>query len=571
MKRLDKIVRGVFILNGQSNTLTELLETSNGGHVLYVYDELECYVNKAVAFIVSGIHQGHHIIIIDSQSRYQQIQKKLKDHSDDELLDWIHYVDNYEFYRPYDDFHGHPMIEHFSAILEPLRKQEIPLRTWAHVEWKAQPDIFNKINAFECEADHSVNAMKLFSVCAYDGQHIPASLQNMLLRSHDYHMTDFEFGASSLYKNQVERTIMPSLKNQVIASKSQLSSFIMQNLDPILMFNKEERLIAVNHAFEKTFGWKSDELAGLSMMDFPTIPSELKHEVKWNIQQLEDVKDIEAYETQRVRKDGTRLDIMLSSFPFRNEDGLLDGWAVVIKDITELKKSEKSLLQSEKLTTAGQLAASIAHEIRNPVTTVKGFLQLLHSDSDVNENLHYYDIMTSEIERIELILGKLLVLAKPQAIKIAAQDIQYIVSSIISFYEPQASMYNVQIVTNIDSVPLFVKCEENQIKQVCNNVIKNAIESMKTNGGKLSIQLSAAEGNRILMRFQDQGKGIPPHVLQQLGQPFYTTKEKGTGLGVMISKKIIADHHGTMNIKSTVNKGTQVDILLPRDLSSFEV
>lgn len=567
-----------------NTALTDFVEVSNSGHILYVYDDMEQYLNNAIAFIHTGINQGHHIIFIDNSDRYQKIIKKLKANRIIETLDRIHYLDNYEFYQLYGNLHGDAIVHHFGKITEPFFKQNVTLRTWAHVEWKEQLDVFNKIKDFECTADQCVNEMGLISVCAYNGQHITGTFHNMLLSNHEYVMTDLKFSKSSLYEYCSKQTILPSftayknilekldnfkmerkkVKEQLKASKTQLDSFIMHNLDPILMFNKEGQLITVNQAFEETFGWTSDELIGLNMLDFHTVPNNKLSEVQGNIQTLKKKKDISGYETQRIRKDGTLLDVMWSSFPIRDEKDQLDGWAVIIKDITEIKKSEQIVLQSEKLSTAGQLAASIAHEIRNPVTTVKGFLQLLQSD--VKNTQHYYNIMQSEIDRIELILSEMLTLAKPQAVKIINQDIRNIVSSAIDLNEPQAILYNVQIKSEIVSEPLYIKCEENQIKQVCVNVIKNAIEAMQNQGGTLTITVSGTKNDPILLQFQDQGAGIPPHVLKQLGQPFYTTKEKGTGLGYMISKKIIEDHQGNINISSTVGKGTHVKIYLPKCL-----
>jgi len=156
--------------------------------------------------------------------------------------------------------------------------------------------------------------------------------------------------------------------------------------------------------------------------------------------------------------------------------------------------------------------------------------------------------MKSEIERIELILSELLMLAKPQAVRFAPKDIKLLIYDMVTLLNPQAIMNNVQISTEFEHQDVSIMCEENQLKQVFINFIKNAIEAM-SNGGNLTIQLSYNK-NEILIRFIDEGSGIPKHLLSKLGQPFYTTKEKGTGLGFMVSKRIIEKHHGTVKITS---------------------
>jgi two-component system sporulation sensor kinase A len=174
----------------------------------------------------------------------------------------------------------------------------------------------------------------------------------------------------------------------------------------------------------------------------------------------------------------------------------------------------------------------------------------------------YYDIMSSEIERIEMILSELLILAKPQMLHSERKDIRILLAQVTTLLESQAIMNNVQIVTEFETGITHILCDENQLKQVCINFLKNAIEAMPL-GGTIVIQLKNTSEDRILLRFIDHGCGIPEQVLSKLGQPFYTTKEKGTGLGFMVSKKIIENHHGEVTVLSKENEGTTVEIFLP--------
>ncbi|MNF98689.1 Sporulation kinase A [compost metagenome] len=179
---------------------------------------------------------------------------------------------------------------------------------------------------------------------------------------------------------------------------------------------------------------------------------------------------------------------------------------IIVRDISERKKNEELLINSEKLYVAGQLAAGIAHEIRNPLTSLKGFLQLIS-------------------------------------------------------LEAQASLHNTAIVIESVEEPLWVFGVENQIKQVFINVLKNAIEAM-VDGGTITVA-SLLEGEYVVTRITDEGPGIPKEQMAKMGQPFYTTKDKGTGLGLMVTYKIIDNHQGRIHASSEIGLGTTFTISFP--------
>ncbi|QHT59210.1 PAS domain S-box protein [Paenibacillus lycopersici] len=232
---------------------------------------------------------------------------------------------------------------------------------------------------------------------------------------------------------------------------------------------------------------------------------------------------------------------------------------VIIRDISERKKNEELLINSEKLYVAGQLAAGIAHEIRNPLTSLKGFLQLITSGKS---GKNYYDIMKSELNRIESIVSELLMLSKPQIYELTYMDIRAVMSDTVTLLDAQAILHDIVIETSLGDEPLWVQGVENQLKQVFINVIKNAIEIMM-DGGVIEVCCLRDAGGRIIVRIADQGPGIAQEQLVKIGQPFYTTKEKGTGLGLMVSYKIVDNHQGGIEVSSRVGEGTTFDIVLP--------
>ncbi|WP_161598917.1 ATP-binding protein [Bacillus mesophilum] len=232
---------------------------------------------------------------------------------------------------------------------------------------------------------------------------------------------------------------------------------------------------------------------------------------------------------------------------------------LLIRDTKERKKTEELLLQTEKLMAAGQLAAGIAHEIRNPLTAIKGFLQL--TEDHHNDTKPYFEIIHAEIDRIELILSELLTLAKPKEMKFKVMNkVKELLEDVTTLIETQAILNNVEIVTNMSSCTPSIQCDENQLKQVFINLLKNSIEAMP-DGGKIIIDFDVIQDS-IQIAFRDDGPGIPDHLLNRVQEPFFTTKEKGTGLGLMISKQIIENHSGRFHLSSDA-KGTSIIVTLP--------
>ncbi|WP_419878594.1 ATP-binding protein [Brevibacillus centrosporus] len=562
-------------MNNQHVQLNELIQISSG-HILYFYEDLESYLENAVSYIRTGIEQGHHLLLIDTKQHLWKIGQKLKQETSQDRMGLVHFVDSHEFYAAHHDFHSHTILEHFKNILRPLLHQNLTIRTWALVEWKEQEEILQKLKHFETISDHTVNTLGLLSVCAYNGRQVSASFMNEMMKTHEYFMTDKELKKSSFYKKR--SVTFPSLslqeeqkriweqnkhlhnetKSRLKTTTYQLESFITRNLDPILIFNDDNQVIRTNASFEKVFGWSSEEIMGVHAEDLPLIPHERKWEVQKNQAETLLGRYIQGFETIRKTKAGNERNVKISCFPLRDESDQVSGWASIIRDFTEEKQAQELLLRTEKLSVVSELAAGIAHEIRNPLTSVKGFLQLLKSQA--LENGIYYDIMLSEIDRIDLILGEMLLLAKPQIAHFQRKNVCSLLKEVVTLLEAQANMCNVQIVMKSAADDIYVTCEENQLKQVCINFIKNAIEAMP-DGGELTIQLEV-EKETVSIRFIDQGVGIPKDVLEKLGQPFFTTKEKGTGLGFMVSKKIIENHDGTVHVSSEEQKGTTIEIRL---------
>lgn len=221
------------------------------------------------------------------------------------------------------------------------------------------------------------------------------------------------------------------------------------------------------------------------------------------------------------------------------------------KDVSDKKEVEEMMVRSEKMSIAGQLAAGVAHEIRNPLTSIKGFLQLLQAG--INRKDEYYKIMIDEIEKMEAITSEMLFISKPLTNYLQEESVTDMVSDVVTLLASQAKIKDIEIVHE-NTTPSFIYCDKSQIKQVLINLIKNAIEAMD-HPGTITITNETKE-SFVEINIIDEGEGIPQEVIHKLGEPFFTTKQHGTGLGLMITKQILTKHHATMDILQNKEKGS---------------
>jgi ubiquitin C-terminal hydrolase len=180
--------------------LTEYLQVSNAAHILYLFEDRNSYLENLIAYLDSGIEHGHHLLIIEKTTIFQEAAQRIDDLFSSEQKKRIHYLDNYLFYRHYGDFDTNKIVEHFREMFKHFLNQRKTIRTWAHVEWNILDDINRQLAEFEETANCCVDDLGIMSVCAYNSSDLSASLQTRLMRSHEYLMTDSEFVRSHLYK-----------------------------------------------------------------------------------------------------------------------------------------------------------------------------------------------------------------------------------------------------------------------------------------------------------------------------------------------------------------------------------
>ena len=234
----------------------------------------------------------------------------------------------------------------------------------------------------------------------------------------------------------------------------------------------------------------------------------------------------------------------------------------LIEHLIKINKQFEEMVYLDKLNMIGQLTASIAHEIRNPLSTVRGFIQYLSADTHDEQLKKFSPLIMEELDRTNSIITNYLKVAKPEPFQLSVISLNAVISDCVQLMRPLASYSNV-IIDYENNEKFYVYGDEHHLKQALMNVIKNGIESIPKKG-TIQIDLNADMlKNTVRIRIKDTGKGMSPEQLKQIGLPFYTTKSKGTGLGSMVTNKIIRELNGSIEYESEIDKGTVVKIVLP--------
>ncbi len=264
-------------------------------------------------------------------------------------------------------------------------------------------------------------------------------------------------------------------------------------------------------------------------------------------------------------KEGTCL-FFVHKRPFFDSDSDFSGTLFVLENKTEEKSLAKQAQLNNRLATIGQIAAGTAHEIRNPLTSIRGFLQMIGirlKENGQQKEHGYIDIMLKEINRINNLVSEFLLLSKPRLINRRMIVMHEVLEEILPIIQSEAILHNIEVDLRQEaSEPLYLEADSELIKQIFLNLCKNAIEAM-LDTGRLKIVISRdSVGKYAVAEITDQGPGIPNYMKDKIFNPFFTTKENGTGLGLPICKQILRELRGKMEVHSNEN-GTTFRVYLP--------
>jgi PAS domain S-box-containing protein len=349
-----------------------------------------------------------------------------------------------------------------------------------------------------------------------------------------------------------------------------LASIVEDSDDAILSKNLDGTILTWNKAAERMYGYRPEEVIGknVSML----LPPDRPQEVRQILQRLRLGEKIEHYETRRRSKDGGILYVSLTISPVKDTQGKVFGASTIARDITQTKMAEEALRNSERLAVAGRMAATVAHEINNPLETVTNVLYLLSRNATLDEGARkYLKIADDELRRIAQITRSTLGLYRERDTTPGAVNLSEMIDNLLMFYQRQVQSLGVKVEKRFDSVGRVVGVS-GELRQVIANLLANAIDALSVAGTALKMHVYESPDWRNLSKrgirvvVADDGPGINAETQVNLFRPFYTTKgQKGTGLGLWVSRGIITKHGGTIRLRSRTGTrhGTCFAVFLP--------
>jgi two-component system sensor histidine kinase HydH len=346
------------------------------------------------------------------------------------------------------------------------------------------------------------------------------------------------------------------------ASLSRIKAFsdnVVENLPlGLLALDHQGKIAAFNTSAESILQLSARQVMGKEADRI--IPVELLDEI--NNSKNQDT--IIEKEIECKTDDGKVVPLEIGASSLRDENGLFLGNILLFKDLTEVRALRKEVARSQRLASVGRLAAGVAHEIRNPLSSIKGFATYFKERySDKPDDHQTASIMIQEVDRLNRVVGQLLEFARPISVKPQQISLQALLKDSIKLIEDRAAEKNIVIRTRSDAGPDEAWGDPDRINQILLNLYLNAIDAME-NGGELKVGLSSdGDGRQIRITVSDTGCGISAENFSQIFDPYFTTKSSGTGLGLAIVHNIIEAMGGRITVKSDPGKGTSFVIKIP--------
>ena len=329
----------------------------------------------------------------------------------------------------------------------------------------------------------------------------------------------------------------------------------------LLSIDPEGRIRSYNRLALELLGLKETEVDGMdlkSVIDFKETGID---------DTLAGCQPVLEREFLHRKKSGALMPMTLSITPILDEKQTCTGAVIVLRDLREIKKLEEKVRHSEKLAAIGELAAGVAHEIRNPLSSIKGFARFLaHSLSDRTQEKEYAEIIAKEVDRINSVVNDLLTFARPLEPELAPTDVLELAEHTLRLVETDARSRDIRIRSKINPDLNSFLLDANQITQALLNLMLNALQEVD-NGGVIVVGADVNEsGTRLDIWVEDDGPGIPQDKKKKIFDPFFTTREKGTGLGLAIVHKIVENHRGEIRVESPLpgnTRGCRFTMTLP--------
>jgi two-component system sensor histidine kinase HydH len=330
----------------------------------------------------------------------------------------------------------------------------------------------------------------------------------------------------------------------------------------LLSVDLDGKIISYNLLALELLGMQEYEIKDMDINGFPDFKE------TGIFKKLEDCVSVLDREINYHKKSAETVPLALSITPIMGEGDSCQGAVIILRDLREIKQLEEKVRRSEKLAAIGELAASVAHEIRNPLSSIKGFAQYLrHALKDKPREKEYAETMVSEVDRINTVVTDLLTFARPMESELVPTDVTELIEHTVRLIQADAQTRNINVqirISDLSKIPL----DANQMTQAILNLLLNALQAVR-NGGRIEVGAELNTSDSLLKIWvEDDGSGISADQKKKIFDPFFTTREKGTGLGLAIVHKIVENHRGEINLESPPvgkKQGTRIALSIPAE------
>ncbi|HEY3401804.1 MAG TPA: ATP-binding protein [Ohtaekwangia sp.] len=328
--------------------------------------------------------------------------------------------------------------------------------------------------------------------------------------------------------------------------------------DAVFITDRELRFKDCNPATSDLLRYPKERLTQLTLYDLIE-GEELKKRIREGLDEDGEVVDLEIVVIDHRHE--KKVCVLTASLHNENEN--VQFIQAIIHDITNLKKAERAALYTEKLATAGRLVRTLAHEVRNPLNNIQMSVEHLDTELIPDEDKVFYEIIKRNIKRIDDLIAELLDSYKPTEKEFKKNGLDEILKKSIEIASDRMTLKGIQIDTDFPEKSLLILADDEKLKIAFLNILINATEAIHDQGGRIKVSLQEKDKHCLVM-ITDNGCGIPQDILSKLFEPYFTSKRNGMGLGLASTLNIVQAHQGTIEVKSTVNKGTTFTIILPQ-------
>lgn len=347
-----------------------------------------------------------------------------------------------------------------------------------------------------------------------------------------------------------------------IADLQALNQHVINSLPSgLVTTDRAQRILTFNNAASSITGVPRADAIGQPVVEVLQLPRDLAQALDTGLQGASSKRLESVYQTNDGRG---RIELGFGVTHLETPDGRA-GFLITFQDVTDLKRLERDARRKQRLAAVGEMAAGIAHEIRNPLASMSGSMQLLREELPLNEEqAQLMDIVLRESERLNGTIGSFLAYARPQRLAVRRFDVRRVLCDTAVLLRNSADVRDTHVIeVSVPDHELWYEADEGQITQIVWNLATNGLRAM-SDGGRLCLRGSAGrDGRGIVLQVEDNGIGIPPEELDGLFQPFRGNFAKGTGLGLAIVHRIVSDYQGELQVNSKVGVGTTISVSLP--------